>query len=88
MFFFYPSSSKFRRNLNITLDKIYQNLEGEKLHLQFYKHLLKVHCKSSNFAVRSELGRLHIHFDVIKNMLLYWHRLETLQEFPLLSDAF
>ena len=48
-----------------------------------------VHGKSSNFAVRSELGRLNLHFDVIKNMLLYWHRLENLDgEFPLLSEAF
>jgi hypothetical protein len=39
---------------------------------------LGIHRTSTNFAVLSELGRFPIHFDILKAMLSYWHRLKNL----------
>ena len=50
----------------------------EKMHIKFCKSLLGIHRTSTNFAVLSELGRFPIHFDILKAMLSYWHRLENL----------
>jgi hypothetical protein len=34
------------------------------------------------------LGRVPLHFDILKSMIIYWYRLENLgQTFPLLVDA-
>ena len=44
---FNPFSSKFRNGLS--LDKIYQNNDPDKLHMKFAKFTLGVHKKSSNF---------------------------------------
>ena len=75
--------------MEITLDKIYPNLVGEKLHTKFCKHILGVHKKTSNFAALAELGRFPLYFDIVKAMLNYWQRLEYLEEeFPLLKDAY
>jgi hypothetical protein len=42
-----------------------------------------------NFAVLSELGRFPIHYQIIKQMLGYWHHLENLESsFPLLNAAY
>ena len=60
----------------------------EKLHIKFCKRITGVHKKASNFAVLSELGRFPLHFDVLKNMINYWQRLENLDKFALLKDAF
>jgi hypothetical protein len=43
----------------------------------------------TNFATLSELGRFPLHFDIIKSMIRYWHRLENLDSnFTLLKDAY
>jgi hypothetical protein len=34
--------------------------------------------KSTNLAVQSELGRFPLHFDILKQILRFWHRLENL----------
>jgi hypothetical protein len=40
---------------------------------------------STNFAVLSELGHFPIHYQIIKQMIGYWHHLENLESsFPLL----
>ena len=67
--FFNSLSSKFRND--ISLDKIYQNTEPDKLHLKFAKFTLEVHKKSSNFAVMSELGRYPCYIDIIKAMFKF-----------------
>jgi hypothetical protein len=55
----------------------------------YSKRVLGVHQKSTNFAVLSELGRFPIHYQIIKQMLGYWHRLENLESsFPLLKAAY
>ena len=82
---FNPSSAKFRNG--ISFDKIFNNIEPEKLHLKFAKFVLGVHRKSSNFAVMSELGRFPYYIDIVKASLKYWHRLENVDKNSLLSDA-
>ena len=77
------------RNGNIPIDQIFSKLHCEKLHLKFCKFLLGVHKISTNFAVQSELGRFPLHFDILKQILRFWHRLENLDwSFPLLKAAY
>jgi hypothetical protein len=86
--YFNPFTSRFR-NGNIPIDQIFSNLHCEKLHLKFCKFLLGVHKKSTNFAVQSELGRFPLHFDILKQILRFWHRLENLDSsFSLLKAAY
>ena len=80
-----PASSKFRNG--ISLDKIFKDIEPEKLHIKFAKFILGVNRKSTNFAVMSELGRFPFYLDIIKNVLKYWHRLENVDQNSLLFDA-
>jgi hypothetical protein len=72
------------------LDTIFNNLMCEKMHIKFCKSLLGIHRTSTNFVVVSELGRFPIHFDILKVMLSYWHRLENLDPdcSSLLKNAF
>ena len=84
---FNPYTAKFR-NGSVTLDKIYTNLIGEKMHIKFCKFILGVHSKTTNFAVLSELGRFPLHFDIAKAIINFWTRLENLDSFPLLQDAY
>ena len=70
--YFNPFISRFR-NRNIPIDQIFSKLHCEKLHLKFCKFLLGVHKKSTNFAVQSELGRFPLHFDILKQILRFWH---------------
>ena len=84
--FFYPKKAKFRNEIN--LEKIYKNLEPEKLHLKFLKYILGVHKKSSNFAVLSEFGRYSLSINVIKNMLNFWYRLENSESDSLIFHAY
>ena len=44
--------------------------------------------KTTNFAVLSELGRFPLHFDIVKAIINFWVRLENLDNFPLLKDAY
>ncbi len=60
------------------MDKIYNNIYAEKLHVKFCKHIFGTHKKSCKLAVLSELGRFPIHFDIVKCLLKFWHRLENL----------
>ena len=74
----------------ITLDEIYSKSFCEKLHYKFCRFLLSVNCKSTKFAVPSELGRHPMSFRIIQHTLNYWHRLENLDDdtFPLLKAAY
>jgi hypothetical protein len=54
------------------------------------KRVLGVNNKSTNVAVLSDLGRFPIHYQIIKQVLGYWHHLEINLEssFPLLKAAY
>jgi hypothetical protein len=62
----------------------------EKTHIKFFISLLGIHRTSTNFAVLSELDWFPIHFDILKAMLSYCHRLENLDPdcSSLLKNAF
>ena len=64
---FDPKKAKFRNGIN--LEKIYKNIEPEKIHVKFLKYILGVHKKSSNFAVLSEFGRYPLYINIVKAML-------------------
>ena len=86
--YFNTLTARFR-NESIPLDTVYSKIECEKLHMKFCKRVLGVHKKSTNFAVLSELGHFPIHYQIIKQMLGYWHHLENLESsFPLLKAAY
>ena len=59
----HSSMSKKLRSVDNILDKIYQNMNGEKLHTKFCKYVLGVHSKASNIACVGELGRFPIYVD-------------------------
>ena len=84
-------SAKFRHGMqNLSFDQIYcLQQKAELLHQKFWKYILGVHQKSTNFAVLSELGRFPLHFNVIKAMIRYYDRLKNIEEmFPLLHAAY
>ena len=72
------------------MDKIFNKLKCETLHIKYCKATLGVHKKATNFAVLSELGRFPLYYQVIKAMLNYWFRLEMLHPaiFDLLKEAY
>ena len=84
---FNSNTARFR-NGTVSPDRIYSNLTGEKLHTKFCKFILGVHKKTTNFAVLSELGRFPLYYDIIKSIFHYWNRLEYLEKFPLLQNAY
>ena len=54
---------------------------------KFCKLVLGVNRKSSNFAVFAELGRHPFYLDIVKNVLLFWHRVENMPSDTLLYNA-
>ena len=81
----HPASSRFQNG--ISLDKIFTNIELEKLCIKFAKFILGVNQKSTNFAIISELGELPFYLDIIKSMLKYWRRLENVDQNSLSFEA-
>lgn len=84
----YNVSFKKLNNNDFDPDNFFKSLQCEKLHLKFSKSILGVHKRSVNFAVLSELGRYPLHYDILKCLIRYWFRLENLDSFPLLKDAY
>lgn len=81
--------TKKAHSSNCSIERVYSNLLCEKLHPKFCKSILGLHKSTTNFAVLSELGRFPLHFDILRSMLSYWHRLENFgQSFPLLYNAY
>lgn len=84
--------SKHFRNNSIDSDEIYSKTLCKKLHstcIKFYRYILGVHKKSAKFAILAEFGRFSLGFNIISQMLEYWHQLENLdQSFPLLQAAY
>ena len=86
--YFNPFTARLKKE-NISVDTIYSRILCEKLHIKFCKYILGVNRKSTNFAVLSELGRFPLHYDIVKHVLGYWHRLENIgSSFPLLKAAY
>ena len=82
-------SSRIIRKASITIDELFPKSLCNNLHIKFCKNILGVHRKSTNFAVMSELGRHPLHYDILKQSFVYFHRLDNLgNSFPLLKAAF
>jgi hypothetical protein len=84
---FNSNTARFR-NGTLSPDRIYSNLICEKLHTKFCKFIFGVHKKATNFAFLSELGHFPLYYDIIKSILHYWNRLEYLENFHLLQNAY
>ena len=60
----------------------------EKLHLAFFKNILKVKTSTSTVAVYSELGRFPLQLKHKTRMLNYWNRILTLEEGHIIKQAY
>ena len=61
--------------------------DAERLQLRFLKQALKVPVSTTNLAVWSETGKYPIVFDVVKQQLKYFVRLESMPETAILSKV-
>ena len=66
---------------------IFKEWEMEKLNLKYCKHILGVTKLCTNIAVLSELGRNLLYIDLLKQLCMYWYRLEH-SPYDLLSRAY
>ena len=66
---------------------IFKEFEMEKLNLKYCKHILGVTKLCTNIAVLSELGRNLLYIDLLKQLCMYWYRLEH-SPYDLLSRAY
>ena len=55
---------------------IFKEWEMEKLNLKYCKYILGVTKLCTNIAVLSELGRYPLYIDLLKQLFMYWYRLE------------
>jgi hypothetical protein len=61
----------------------------EKIHTKFGKFVLGVRAKSSDDAVRGELGSYPILYDILLNMIKFWlHLVKNNDQSSILTDAF
>lgn len=81
--------NKFARASERPIERVFKDLQIEKLNIQFCKFILGVSKKASNLAVMGELGRYPFYIDVIITMLKYWSHLHTIDasQDRLLSQA-
>ncbi|MCG8431402.1 MAG: hypothetical protein MJA29_09555, partial [Candidatus Omnitrophica bacterium] len=84
---FNPVSSKIRRASSFQVDKGFEGIPAEKLHLKFCKYALKVRKNVTNNAVYGELGRHPLYLPILKNCIAYWQRLELAEDNSLLKHA-
>ena len=68
--------------------KYFEDLPAEKNHLSFCKAILGVNKRSSNAAVRGELGAYPIYIRALKTMFSYWERLKSSSPDSLLNLAY
>ena len=76
------NSKEFKTNIIDDKSKI------EVVHMRFCKRILGVPTLSSNVAVRSELGRMPIMFNIVNNVFKYYVRLESLHQNRLLKKVY
>ena len=68
--------------------KIFENLPAENLFKSFGRFVLGVHRKSSNVALRGELGILPLYIDILLAMLKYLDRLQQYDNGSILGSAY
>ena len=67
---------------------ICNNAPLEKLNVRFCKYLLGVHRKSTNDAVRGELGRFPLLISVLNNSHRYFNRIKSLPDHSLVKTSY
>ena len=78
----YEFGAKQFQGININ-----ENAPYEKIATRFYKQILQVPTKSTHLAVRGELGRYPIIYEITRRLIKYWVRLEGIDN-RLLSEAY
>lgn len=78
---------------NKGVDKVFADnsrtsIPGEKISLQYARNILGVHKKTSNLAVRGELGLYPLYVNCIIQMCKYWHRVVMFPKNSLIGAAY
>ena len=60
----------------------------KKLQLKFFKYILGVNKKASNFAVLGELGKFSLFTDITVNIIKYWVHIVNYSNNHVLNDAY
>ncbi len=60
----------------------------EQIHTSFCKYVLGVSKYTSNYATLCELGRVPISIKIALAQILYWHRLEQMEDHSILHHAY
>ncbi|MCG8431127.1 MAG: hypothetical protein MJA29_08130, partial [Candidatus Omnitrophica bacterium] len=88
---FDPRSRKVKKENTFKIHAAFDSLICESLQLKFCKYILGVNKHATNNAVYGELGRYPLYVMVVRSMISYWQRLESLSssgtDFPLLCKA-
>jgi exonuclease III len=64
-----------------------EKVKAEVLNMRACRYVLGVHKKTSEIAVRGELGRYPLYVDIVCNMLKYFHRVQNDKASELLKEA-
>ena len=70
-----PNLRRIKNNPDYKLEKGYEKLWAEKLHLKMCRYILGVNNKTPLAAIRGETGRLPLYIDVCINILKYLNHL-------------
>jgi exonuclease III len=70
-----PNLRRVKNNPEHKLDKGYEKLWPERLHLKMCRYILGVHNKTSTLAIRGETGRYPLYLEVAINILKYLNHL-------------
>lgn len=82
-----PNLRRIKNNPEIKLEKAYDKLKAENIHMKLCRFILGVNPKTSLAAVRGETGRFPLYLEIILNILKYYHHLTNTSS-DLLRQAF
>lgn len=83
---FNTNLSKIKRNPDHKLERAYEKLPAENLHLKMCRYLLGVNPKTPIDAIRGETGRLPLYNEIVINLLKYYNYINN-DGTELLKDA-
>jgi len=74
---FKTNLKRITNNPNNVLEKAYEKLKAEKVHLKMCRYTLGVGPKTSITAIRGETGRLPVYVDIATGILKYLHHISN-----------
>jgi exonuclease III len=83
---FNTNLTRIKRNPQCKLERAYDKLLAEGLHIKMCRYLLGVNPKTSIDAIRGECGRFPLYIEIATNLLKYYHYIKT-KGTELLKDA-